>query len=213
MIAVQSVAQRERLAGAMVGGANARRVTSAPLSVVFAADLQAVKSLPDLQQLERRAGKGVRYLRSLETDLLAFSSLSGSAAEHVAKAAALCAGRNLGAQLPTVNSPEAWAFKNAALAAQTLMLGATAHGLASCAMEGFNGDAVRSVCSIPSRYGVPLIVTLGHPRSQPSHGEGSDAGAPSPRYGLREAARLDSFDTPLPEAAQAEAPGSSGRAQ
>lgn len=195
MIAVQSTSQRERLAGAMVGGANARRVISAPLSVIFAADLQAVQSLPELQQLERRAGKGVRYLRSLETDLLAFSSLSGSAMEHAAKAAVLRAGSSLGAQLPTVNSAEAWAFKNAALAAQTLMLGATAHGLASCAMEGFNGDAVRRVCAIPPRYGIPLIVALGHPR--PPQGEDGGAEAPSPRYSLREAARLDTFDAPL----------------
>lgn len=208
MIAVQSADQRARLARCMVGGINSARVAAAPLSVVFAADLQAASSSRDLQVLERGTGKGVRYLRSLETDLAAFSSFTGWTAEHIIKEAALRAGGSLGVQLPTVNVPEAWAFKNAAFAAQTLLLGATAHGLASCVMEGFNGDAVRSVCKVPPRYGIPLIVALGYaapPPREPSDG----AAAPSPRYALHEAARLDSFEEPLPPPAGTSA-GSNG---
>lgn len=194
MIAVQSEDARRALATAMVGGANSWRVSTAPLSVVFAADLQAALSVNNLQVLERRAGKGVRYLRSLETDLAAFSSVTGSPVEHAAKTAILRAGNALGGQLPTVNSPEAWAFKNTAFAAQTLMLAATAHGLASCAMEGFNGHAVRKVCAIPERYGVPLIVALGYAVPQAAQQQPK-----SLRYSLDAAARKDTFDVPLTE--------------
>lgn len=34
---------------------------------------------------------------------------------------------------------EAWSFKNTALAAQIYMLACSAHGLATCPMEGFDG--------------------------------------------------------------------------
>ena len=199
MIAVQSVEQRHKLASAMIGGANALRISTAAISVVFAADTQAMQSLRDLQLLERRAGKGVRYLRSLETDLAAFSSFTGSSAEHALKGAAFHMLNTLGSQLPSVNSPEAWAFKNASFAAQTLMLAATAHGLSSCAMEGFNARAVRLVCGIPDRYGIPLIVSLGHAPSCTSTNGDEDGKqmAMSPRYDLSTAARLDTFNNPL----------------
>ncbi|CAN0026938.1 unnamed protein product, partial [Choristocarpus tenellus] len=62
-----------------------------------------------------------------------------------------------------VSSVEAWAFKNTALAAQTYILACTARGLATCPMEGYDARRVRNVLSIPSRYGVPLVVATGHP--------------------------------------------------
>jgi nitroreductase len=187
MVVVQGSSARQLLAGAMVGGANAARVLDCCFNVVFAADLQAARRLTDLQHLERRAGKGSRYLRSLETDLAVFSSVTGSAAEYAVKVAVMCAG---GSKL-TANSSEAWAFKNTALAAQTLMLGATAHGLGSCAMEGLNANEVCRVLHIPpGRYSIAMVVSVGFPA------DASD-GTDSLRYELCDAARLDRFDCPL----------------
>jgi nitroreductase len=191
MVVAQSPSARELLAAAMIGGANAARVVQAPFSVVFAADMEAARTLGDLQRLERQAGKGSRYLRSLETDLAVFSSFTGSATEDTIKARVLRAGQLAGSLLPTVNSSEAWAFKNAALAAQTLMLGAAANGLGSCAMEGLDAHRVRSALAIPNRYGIAMVIAVGYEIP------GAQERAPSPRYPLREAARLDRFDQRL----------------
>lgn len=64
--------------------------------------------------------------------------------------------------MPTVNSPEAWAFKHTMMAAQTLILAATAHGLDTAPMEGFDQGRVRPILGIPSRYAVPVIISLGY---------------------------------------------------
>lgn len=48
-------------------------------------------------------------------------------------------------------------------AATTLMLAATAHGLASTAMEGFRTmAAVRHAVALPDRYAVAVVVAIGH---------------------------------------------------
>jgi nitroreductase len=193
MVVVQGDEARAALAAAMIGGANAARVLAAAFTVVFAADLQAARTVGALQALERGAGKGARYLRSLETDLTVFSSVTGSPVEHAVKAAVLCAGQFTGSPLPTVNHSESWAFKSTALAAQTLMLGATAHGLGTCAMEGLNADKVRHALAIPERYGIPMVVAVGFSADDY---EGSPA-TTSPRYELRQVARLDRFDCEL----------------
>lgn len=193
MVVVQGDEARAALAAAMIGGANAARVLAAAFTVVFAADLQAARTVGALQALERGAGKGARYLRSLETDLTVFSSVTGSPVEHAVKAAVLCAGQFTGSPLPTVNHSESWAFKSTALAAQTLMLGATAHGLGTCAMEGLNADKVRLALAIPERYGIPMVVAVGFSADDY---EGSPA-TTSPRYELRQVARLDRFDCEL----------------
>ncbi len=46
---------------------------------------------------------------------------------------------------PSVVGPEAWAIKAASMAAQSYLLAATAHGLATAAMEGFDGRRIRQV--------------------------------------------------------------------
>jgi hypothetical protein len=68
-----------------------------------------------------------------------------------------------GMSLPTVTSAECWATKNTMLAAQTLLLAATAAGLSTCPMEGFDGRKVRRALRIPRRYSVSLVVAVGYP--------------------------------------------------
>jgi len=64
------------------------------------------------------------------------------------------------------STPEAWAFKQTMTAAQTFMLAATAHGLATNPMEGFRSiQAVRDAVGLPSRYGVPVVVSLGYEKA------------------------------------------------
>jgi nitroreductase len=45
----------------------------------------------------------------------------------------------------------------------TLMLAATAAGLASIPMEGFDEGRVRRVLRVPRSHTIPLVIALGHP--------------------------------------------------
>ncbi|KAF1780212.1 Nitroreductase [Phytophthora cactorum] len=44
----------------------------------------------------------------------------------------------------------------------TFLYAAQAHGLATCPMEGFDQIRVRNALDIPDRYGVPVVIALGH---------------------------------------------------
>lgn len=55
-----------------------------------------------------------------------------------------------------------WTVKSASLAAMTLMLAAKNVGLASCPMEGFDGDCIRKDFGVPDDYEVVMLVTLGY---------------------------------------------------
>jgi nitroreductase len=217
---------RARLADAMLGG-NGARVLAAPLTAVFAADLQPMREMEALQQLERDAGKPPRYLRNLAFDASVLTTGGCEPAQH-AKSGALGLASAL-LPMPSVSSAEAWAFKNAMLAAQTYMLAATAHGLGTYPMEGFDGRRVRDACGIPSRYGVPVVIPTGYaaaagapaPEGEAAAGAGAAdgagsagqaggatdgsgadapqaAGGPSPRFAPERVFRLNAFDAPVP---------------
>jgi len=64
--------------------------------------------------------------------------------------------------MPTIDSVEAWSFKNAGLMAQTLVLAAVSHGIGTCVMEGYDVRRARRILRIPERYGVPLMVVMGY---------------------------------------------------
>eukprot|EP00952_Eustigmatos_sp_NYUAD-ZCMA_P002486 10924-Eustigmatos_ZCMA.PRE.1 len=58
--------------------------------------------------------------------------------------------------------PQTWAVKNTMMAAMTLMLAATAHGVNSLPMEGIDETRVRKALKIPRRYRIPVVVALGY---------------------------------------------------
>lgn len=92
---------------------------------------------------------------------------------------------------PRIDHPEAWAFKNAALAVQTFMLAATAHGLTTCPMEGFDAARVRGALGLPRRYSIPMLVTVGY--AAEGEGEGKEA---QPKFSERFPPQdVFSFDT------------------
>ncbi len=63
--------------------------------------------------------------------------------------------------VPPINM-KAYVWKQTVMAADVLMLAASAHGVQSCPMEGFDERRVRNVVGLPSNYSVPLIVSLGY---------------------------------------------------
>ncbi len=56
-----------------------------------------------------------------------------------------------------------WLTKQAMLAAMNFMLAATAAGLATVPMEGFDESRVKRLLGIPRGHVVPLLVPVGHP--------------------------------------------------
>jgi nitroreductase len=69
--------------------------------------------------------------------------------------------------LPAVNR-RFWATKQVMLVAMNLMLAASAAGLATLPMEGFDESRVRKVLKIPRSQVVPVIVAMGYPAPGPA---------------------------------------------
>lgn len=59
------------------------------------------------------------------------------------------------------------ACRSVAFAGQNVMLAACAMGLASCAMIGFQADAVASILGLPATHPPLLMLTIGHPLQPP----------------------------------------------
>lgn len=112
--------------------------------------------------LEAKNGSNPEYLHSLPFIVNALLGKNGFVATNLKKVIATLAS-------PIVATPQfdssakTWASKNAALAAQTLMLAATAHGISSACMEGYDEKRLCSILRIPQdKYSVPMIVSLGY---------------------------------------------------
>jgi nitroreductase len=188
VVIVDDTATKGRLADACLGG-NAQRVLDAAVTAVFAADLQPYLRIQNVIAMERDAGKSTQYLRKLEFDAgVLTSGCGGETAQHM-KSTALRAA-SLVLPTPSLNSIEAWSFKNTMLAAQTYMLAATSYNLATHPMEGFDASRVRQACDIPARYGVPVIISTGYSMDLDTHPQ-------SPRPKPSEVFRKNSFATPF----------------
>ena len=85
---------------------------------------------------------------------------------------------------------EAWALKGCMLAAQSYMLAATAHGLATAPMEGFDAERLRVYLDVPDRYSLPLVVATGYAPE-------GDVPRPSPRLPPEEVFFEDCFGGPM----------------
>ncbi|CAI5710470.1 unnamed protein product [Peronospora effusa] len=138
-VLVREQKDREKLAEAMMDS-NARKVKEAPVVAVFAADCEPSKRLPRLQKLAYDNGAPVDVVSNMPHVVRLFSG-----------------------EVPSNVSTEAWAFKQTTFAAAAFLYAAQVHGLATCPMEGFDQIRVRNALDIPDRYGVPVIIALGHP--------------------------------------------------
>ncbi|KAM3575555.1 hypothetical protein VYU27_002547 [Nannochloropsis oceanica] len=186
---VQSKEMKQRLAACMLGP-NKARVLQAPITAVFAADLDPVKLVPRLQAMERQErGLPEAYLATLPFSV-SFLAGKGHLA-HAFKDFFTTAMSPL-QPMPSVSTLEAWSFKNTAIAASWYIMACSAHGLDTCPMEGFDGRRIMQVLRIPSpRYAIPLVVSTGFemPLPLPSHtdaaadaGKGEGVHKKSPRF-------------------------------
>lgn len=135
-IILRSEDDRAHLAPAMLAS-NQAKVTSAPLVVVFAADLEPSKGVPRLQELMRAGGAPEGMVNFLPMYL---NNFSGEGTD-----------KGLG-----------WSYKQTSIAAATFLYAAAAHGLATCPMEGFDQEAVKKALELPDRYSVPIIISVGY---------------------------------------------------
>ena len=91
------------------------------------------------------------------------------------------------------STPEAWAVKNVMLVVGHFLLAATANGLQTNPMEGFQSqEAVRKAVGIPDKYDVPIVVAVGY-ENYPKDARPRV----SPRRPLEEMCFLDEFGQPF----------------
>lgn len=206
IIMVQCPSMRQRLAEeAMLGGGNKGRVRDCSAVAVFCADLELEQRIHRIVQLQRQHNNahsntigGDGYLASLP--LLAsvlHGSREGSVATSLKRALSDLVSNAAGASSPDIESVECWSYKNTALAAQTYMLAATSHDLATCAMEGYDSRKARKVLRIPDRYGLPLMVATGYSYSSEEDKQQQQQQRASPRLGVNEVVFGDSFGSPI----------------
>ena len=129
-------------------------------------------------------GKDARQVEDLELAV-------GYYATH-GKLASLVKGVAANALSPVAPAPQpegrkAWAYKSAMLAAQTYLLAATAHGLATAPMEGFDAARLRAYLDVPARYALPLVVATGYAPAE------SPEPPPSPRLDVSDLFFEDRF--------------------
>jgi len=166
LIVLQDPALRNKVATHAMLGANGDRVRNAPVTVVFAADLESGRLMPRVVELFRQTGtfpegflKKVPFFATLFSTGYRFSLLRWCL--YWGKRVAMNVVGVFKA-VPRFERPETWAAKNTMLAAMTFMLAASSHGLTTCPMEGFDARRLRRLLKVPSRYEVPVVICVGY---------------------------------------------------
>jgi nitroreductase len=187
IVIVQDAETKNRLSEhAMLGSGNQYRTKDASLLAVFLSDLEVTKRINRINDLEHAAGmRDPNYMLTLPivTSLVAGE---GHAATWIKQTATRILSE-IQQPMPSIEPVQAWTYKSTSLAAQTYVLSATSHGLATCIMEGFDNRRLKEVLRIPDRYDVPLTVATGHDYYD------NDAAKQTPRLGLEEVCFRDTF--------------------
>jgi nitroreductase len=178
---------KENLSSAMLGS-NIEVVKSASVSVVFLADRGTVHFLfclilvlsfvldlvcvfslflvpsrltRDMMKLELEGGTDPGYVSSLPAKV-SFLIGPGMLSKGIRKLASHLVSPLSASPRIELNS-EIWSIKNASLFAQQVIMAATAYGISSAPMEGFDERRVKFQLGIPfDDYTIPMIVSLGY---------------------------------------------------
>jgi len=145
---------------AMLGMGNMYRAVDASTLAVFLSDFEPQKRISKIVELEQLSNSRVPGYMATLSVASSFLLGEGSAATFF-KQVATNAMSPL-KPMPTIDPVECWSYKNTSLVAQTYVLAATSHGLATCIMEGFDARRVKEILDIPDRYGVPMIIATGY---------------------------------------------------
>eukprot|EP00656_Telonema_subtile_P006776 TRINITY_DN13155_c0_g1_i2.p1 TRINITY_DN13155_c0_g1~~TRINITY_DN13155_c0_g1_i2.p1 ORF type:complete len:268 (+),score=60.89 TRINITY_DN13155_c0_g1_i2:106-909(+) len=191
VVIVQSPAIKELLS-AGCAGPNVDRVKTAPAVAVFAGDMEVLNDLDQQTELMLRNGAPEDYAREgMHTGMKLLSSgwtwpLRPVLHNLAWAVTSIVSMFKPGVPVPV--HPQSWAVKQTMLAVDHFVLAATAHGMGTSCMEGFNEAQLREALNIPSRYHIPCIVAVGYPESEPLYGQ---------RYNSDDVFREDNFSEPF----------------
>ena len=166
----------------MLGYGNQYRTNDASGIAVFISDLQPSKRIDRIYDMERQSG--IREDGYLAVLRVAASFLTGESSTTTSTTSSLSSDRGGNSSsstylssflkqtfthalspiqsMPTMENVESWSYKNAGIMAQQYTMCATAHGLSTCMMEGYDARRVKEILRIPDRYGVSLMVATGY---------------------------------------------------
>ena len=166
----------------MLGFGNQYRTNDASGIAVFISDLQPSKRIDRIYDMERQSG--IREDGYLAVLRVAASFLTGESSTTTSATTSLSSDRGENSSsstylssflkqtfthalspiqsMPTMENVESWSYKNSGIMAQQYTMCATAHGLSTCMMEGYDARRVKEILRIPDRYGVPLMVATGY---------------------------------------------------
>uniref|UniRef100_A0A7S0WR52 Nitroreductase domain-containing protein n=1 Tax=Pyramimonas obovata TaxID=1411642 RepID=A0A7S0WR52_9CHLO len=169
---------KQALSECMLGEGNINRVLDAPATVVFAADNNCMRNVPKVMDLWLKDGAPAGFVKTLLPLYVALfsngfgffgripfiGSLINLIVYLVRKVALSIA--SFFTCVPTPSTAEAWSMKNAMFPATIFMLAASAAGLTTSPMEGYDSRRVRSALNLPGHYSVALAVSVGYPPAQ-----------------------------------------------
>ena len=152
---------------AMLGAGNKYRVVDASGIAVFCADLQPSKCIHRIHDLERthniREEGYMSVLRVASTFLTGEKRINTNFNLATMAKQTFANALSPSRPMPTMEDVGMWSYKNAGIMAQLYTLSATAHGLSTCMMEGYDSRRVMDILRIPSdRYGVPIMIATGY---------------------------------------------------
>lgn len=186
-IVVHETKQREALSHAALGQLQPR---DAPVSVVFAGDMEPEKNAPAVLEMGLECGYyhplyGATFLRHVYYLLHGGSLGSLACAKSVISSLySHCTG------VPVLSVPtnmQAYAWKQTMIPATTFLYLATSAGFDTSVIEGFDEAEVRRLVGLPSRFTVPVIISVGHGTKDGFHS------VCSPRFPTRHLIRWNKF--------------------
>jgi nitroreductase len=176
---------------AMLGPGNVFRALDCSAVAVFLSDLEPQKRINRIVDLEKQSNSRTKeYIATLPL-ISSFLMGEGSMATTLKQFATHL--MSPVQPMPTIDSIQAWSYKNTSLMAQTFVLAATSHGLGTCLMEGYDSRRVQEVLRIPDRYNVPLMCCVGYEFEESDPNKKNRA----PRLELNEVFFSDAFGQEL----------------
>lgn len=173
IILVSSAEGKQVLSKAMLG-TNGQKVLDASLTAIFAADIDPVQNTRKLMDLELTNGTDAGYVSSLPSKISFLLGKGAVASTLKATITHLISPIQASPNIKPsyTNTAVDWSYKNTALAAATYMLAATAHGLTTAPMEGFDERRLCSALDIDqARYSIPLVISTGYAIEQDNDNE------------------------------------------
>lgn len=174
IIVVQSREGKDALCQAMLGG-NVKKVADAPVTVVFAADKDPARNARKLMDLELAHGKPQEYVSSLPSKITFLLGKGWLSTKFRSVVTHLTSPLSAAPNIRSTDSTTEWAYKNASLAAAAYMYAATANGLATAPMEGFDERRLCYSLGVDTeRYSIPLVISTGYAAAANSGKSDSD---------------------------------------